>query len=80
MVQECGIPEEQAMKISGHKTHEMLKRYNIVSLKGVLDSGEKMDTWMRKNRNAHANSKAGTKSRNKPAVEATDIESAKVGM
>src|SRR5580692_9820761 len=48
MVQECGIPEEQAMNISGHKTHEMLKRYNIVSLKGILDSGDKMDQWMKK--------------------------------
>jgi integrase len=50
MVQECGIPEEQAMVITGHKTHSMLKRYNIVSLKGVQQSGEKMDEWMRKMR------------------------------
>jgi integrase len=50
MVQECGIPEEQAMRISGHRTHHMLTRYNIVSLKGVLDSGDKMDAWMKKSR------------------------------
>ena len=59
------------MKISGHTTHEMLKRYNIVSLKGVLDSGDKMDAWMKKSRNEHAKSKPGTKTRKKSAVAAT---------
>jgi integrase len=57
MVQECGIPEEQAMRISGHRTHEMLKRYSIVSLKGVLDSGDKMDAWMKKSRSEQVKSK-----------------------
>jgi integrase len=67
MVQECGIPEEQAMNISGHKTHEMLKRYNIVSLKGILDSGDKMDQWMKKARVAQGNGKpnAGARKRTK---------------
>jgi integrase len=46
MVQECGIPEAQAMKISGHRSHAMLQRYNIVSLKNVMDAGSKMDAWM----------------------------------
>jgi integrase len=46
MVQECGIPEAQAMKISGHKTYDMLRRYNIVSLKNVMDTATKMDAWM----------------------------------
>jgi integrase len=45
MVQEAGIPESQAMLISGHLTRSMLERYNIVSLKNVQDAGAKLDTW-----------------------------------
>ena len=45
MVQEAGIPESQAMLISGHKTRAMLERYNIVSLKNVQDAGAKLDAW-----------------------------------
>ena len=42
MVQEAGIPEAQAMLISGHETRSMLERYNIVSLKNVQDAGAKL--------------------------------------
>jgi integrase len=45
MVQDAGIPEAQAMLISGHETRSMLERYNIVSLKNVLDAGAKLDAW-----------------------------------
>jgi hypothetical protein len=45
LVQECAIPESQAMLISGHKTRAMLERYNIVSLKNVQDAGAKLDAW-----------------------------------
>lgn len=45
MVQEAGIPESQAMLISGHETRSMLERYNIVSLKNVQDAGAKLDDW-----------------------------------
>jgi hypothetical protein len=47
MVQEAGIPESQAMLISGHKTRAMLERYNIVSLKNIQDAGAKLDAWTR---------------------------------
>lgn len=45
MIQEAGIPEAQAMLISGHETQSMLSRYNIVSLKNVQDAGAKLDAW-----------------------------------
>ena len=45
MVQEAGIPESQAMLISGHETRSMLERYNIVSLKNVQDAGAKLHAW-----------------------------------
>jgi integrase len=47
MVQEAGIPEAQAMLISGHVTRDMLERYNIVSLKNVQDAGAKLDAWQK---------------------------------
>jgi integrase len=48
MIQEAGIPEAQAMLISGHETQSMLSRYNIVSLKNVQDAGAKLDAWSTK--------------------------------
>jgi integrase/DNA-binding CsgD family transcriptional regulator len=45
MNQECGIPEAQVMLITGHKTNSQFHRYNIVSLKGIQESGQKMDAW-----------------------------------
>jgi integrase len=45
MIQDAGIPEAQAMLISGHETRSMLDRYNIVSLKNVKDAGAKLDAW-----------------------------------
>lgn len=47
MVQEAGIPEAQAMLISGHKTRAMLERYDIVSLKNIQDAGAKLEACSR---------------------------------
>ncbi len=47
MVQDAGIPEAQAMLISGHETRSMLERYNIVSLKNIQDAGAKLDAWQK---------------------------------
>jgi integrase len=51
MVQDAGIPESQAMLISGHETRSMLERYNIVSLKNLQDAGAKLDAWSRQQKN-----------------------------
>jgi integrase len=51
MVQDAGIPEAQAMLISGHETRSMLDRYNIVSLKNLQDAGAKLDAWSRQQGN-----------------------------
>jgi integrase len=47
MIQRAGVPESQAMLISGHETRSMLERYNIVSVKEVREVGAKMDAWMK---------------------------------
>jgi hypothetical protein len=48
MAQDAGIPESQAMLISGHETRAMLDRYTIVSLQNVQDAGAKLDAWSQK--------------------------------
>jgi integrase len=52
MVQKAGIPEVQAMKISGHKTASMLHRYNIVARQDVAEAGKKLNAWMAGRRNS----------------------------
>jgi len=52
IVQEAGIPEAQAMLISGHKTRAMLERYNIVSPKNIQDAGRKLDAWSKSKQTA----------------------------
>ena len=66
MIQEAGIPESQAMLISGHKTREMLERYNIVSLRNVQDAGSKLHAWSLK----QAKPKSKGKAKGKPSPKA----------
>jgi integrase len=47
MVQKAKISEARALKISGHKTFDMLRRYNIVALADVMATGAEMDAWMK---------------------------------
>ena len=38
------------MEISGHKTRSCFDRYHIVSLADIQESGQKMDRWMKAQR------------------------------
>ena len=46
----AGIEQSMRMKISGHKTDSMSRRYNIVVAADVADQKKKMDEWFRKER------------------------------
>jgi hypothetical protein len=60
MIHGCDLSLKEAMEISGHKAISTFLRYDIVSLAEIKSSGEKMDTWMKKER---ARTKRGLKSR-----------------
>jgi integrase len=42
----AGIPEKQAMLISGHRTRSMLDRYNIIDERDVHEAGRKMEAYL----------------------------------
>ena len=59
MVQKAGISEARAMKVSGHKTHEMLRRYNIIHLSDVQQVGVEMDAWAKGQRESRQSAGPG---------------------
>lgn len=47
------------MKVSGHKTHEMLRRYNIIHLSDVQQVGVEMDAWAKGQRESRQSAGPG---------------------
>jgi integrase len=45
MVQKARIPQAQAMRISGHLTDSMFRRYNIVDPSEAMDIGKQIEKW-----------------------------------
>jgi integrase len=48
MVQKARIPQVQAMRISGHVTDSMFRRYNIADPAEIVDIGKRIEKWSRK--------------------------------
>jgi integrase len=48
MVQKAHIPQAQAMRISGHLTDSMFRRYNIVDPAEAMDIGKRIEKWSKK--------------------------------
>lgn len=42
----AGVPEKQAMLISGHKTRSMLDRYTIIDELDIQMAGKKMEIYL----------------------------------
>ncbi|HEX4169914.1 MAG TPA: tyrosine-type recombinase/integrase [Bryobacteraceae bacterium] len=42
----AGIPEKQAMRISGHKSDSVLKRYDITDERDIQVAGDKLELYL----------------------------------
>jgi integrase len=42
---QAGLSEKEAMKITGHKTTAMFRRYTIVDERDMVEAGRKMEAW-----------------------------------
>jgi hypothetical protein len=46
-MRKAGIDQSIRMKISGHKTDSMERRYNIVDIEDVKGAAKQMATWIK---------------------------------
>ena len=46
-MRKAGIDQSIRMKISGHKTDSMERRYNIVDIEDVKEAGRQMAKWIK---------------------------------
>ncbi len=53
---DAGIPEKDAMYISGHKTTSILHRYKIVNRQNLSDAADKMVEYLRREQEKHQTS------------------------
>jgi hypothetical protein len=44
-IRSAGVPEREAMQLTGHKTRAVFERYNIVSPGDLRDAARRLDTY-----------------------------------
>jgi len=59
-MRKAGIEQSLRMKISGHKTDSMERRYNIVDVQDIKEAAAKLNTWQQQQRKAPRKGKTKT--------------------
>jgi hypothetical protein len=52
-MRKAGIDQALRMKISGHKTDSMERRYNIIDVQDIKEAGRKMKEWADQQKRKH---------------------------
>ena len=53
-MRKAGIEQSLRMKISGHKTDSMERRYNIVDVEDIKEAAAKLNAWSQQQKKAHS--------------------------